>query len=97
MALKGPSTYACQCPLIGHDQTCRGPALTAEFDPSRTLGLISVGVRCVQFLTHRRRKMVGFNGQVHGRPTSPAIDHGLHAVHLASSDLFGTVSERVLA
>jgi quercetin dioxygenase-like cupin family protein len=21
--------------------------------------------------------------QVHGRPTSPAIDHGLHAVHLA--------------
>ena len=35
--LKGPSTYACQCLLIGHDQTCRGPALTAEFDPFRTL------------------------------------------------------------
>ena len=33
LALKGPSTYACQCLLIGHEQTCRGPALTAEFDP----------------------------------------------------------------
>jgi len=28
MALKGPSTYACQCLLIGHDQTCRGRTLT---------------------------------------------------------------------
>src|SRR6266566_2658809 len=35
--LKGPSTYACQCLLIGHDQTCRGRALTAEFDPERKL------------------------------------------------------------
>jgi hypothetical protein len=33
MALKGPSTYACQRLLIGHYQTCRGRALTAEFDP----------------------------------------------------------------
>ncbi len=33
MALKGPSTYACQCLLIGHYQTCRGRTLTAEFDP----------------------------------------------------------------
>src|SRR6266702_6882800 len=33
---KGPSTYACQCLLLGHDQTCRGPALTAEFDPQET-------------------------------------------------------------
>ena len=32
-SLKGPSTYACQCRLIGHDQTCRGPALP----PSLTL------------------------------------------------------------
>ena len=30
---KGPSTYACPCLLIGHDQTCCGPALTAEFGP----------------------------------------------------------------
>ncbi len=37
LALKGPSTCACQYLLIGHDQTCRGPALTAEFDPDRTL------------------------------------------------------------
>jgi hypothetical protein len=22
LALKGPPTYACQCLLIGHDQTC---------------------------------------------------------------------------
>ena len=36
MALKGPSAYAYQCLLIGHDQTCRGRALTAEFDPNRT-------------------------------------------------------------
>src|SRR6266849_1328656 len=36
LALKGPSTCACQCLLIGHDQTCRGPALTAEFDPFQT-------------------------------------------------------------
>jgi hypothetical protein len=36
MALKGLSAYACQCLLIGHDQTCRGRALTAEFDPERT-------------------------------------------------------------
>ena len=32
-ALKGPFTYACQRLLIGHYLTCRGPALTAEFDP----------------------------------------------------------------
>jgi hypothetical protein len=31
--LKGPSAYAYRCLLIGHDQTCRGRALTAEFDP----------------------------------------------------------------
>src|SRR3984893_19550131 len=37
LALKGPSTYACQCLLIGHERTCRGPALTAEFDPIQTL------------------------------------------------------------
>src|SRR6266567_7679783 len=37
LALKGPSAYAYQCLLIGHDQTCRGRALTAEFDPTRTL------------------------------------------------------------
>jgi hypothetical protein len=40
LALKGPSTYACQCLLIGHDRTCRGRALTAEFDPSRTCVLL---------------------------------------------------------
>ena len=27
-----------QCPVIGYDQTCPGHALTAEFDPNRTLG-----------------------------------------------------------
>ena len=35
MALKGLSAYAYPCLLIGHDQTCRGRALTAEFDPRR--------------------------------------------------------------
>jgi hypothetical protein len=39
LALKGPSTYTCQCLLIGYDQTCRGRALTAEFDPERTLAV----------------------------------------------------------
>ncbi len=43
MALKGPSFYACQCLLIGHDQTCRGRALTAEFDPQRTLNRVVGG------------------------------------------------------
>jgi len=37
MALRGPSTYACQCLLIEHDQTCRGRTLAAGFDPDRTL------------------------------------------------------------
>ncbi len=41
LTLKGPSTYACQCLLIGHDQTCRGPALTAEFDPKRAFTRVS--------------------------------------------------------
>jgi hypothetical protein len=36
LALKGPSAYTCQCLLIGHDQTCRGRTLTAEFDPQET-------------------------------------------------------------
>jgi hypothetical protein len=42
MALKGPSTYTCQCLLIVHDQTYRGRTLTAEFDPSRTSSLVRV-------------------------------------------------------
>ncbi len=33
LALKGPSAYAYQRLLIGHYQSCRGRALTAEFDP----------------------------------------------------------------
>ena len=41
LALKGPSIYACQCLLIVHDQTCRGRALTAEFDPKGTLRELS--------------------------------------------------------
>ena len=39
LALKGPSTYACQCLLIGYDQTCRGPALTAEYDPKQMIAI----------------------------------------------------------
>ncbi len=35
---EGTFRYAYQCLLIGHDQTCRGRALTAEFDPFRTSG-----------------------------------------------------------
>jgi hypothetical protein len=41
MALKGPSTYTCQCLLIGQDQTCRGRTLIAEFDPKPTCSAAS--------------------------------------------------------
>jgi hypothetical protein len=41
---EGTFRYACQCPLIGYDQKCRGPAVTAEFDPKATSGLLDQGL-----------------------------------------------------
>jgi len=43
MAIKGPSACAYQCLLIGHNQTCRGRALTAEFDPKETFNEVANG------------------------------------------------------
>ena len=52
VALKGPSIYACQRLLIGHYQTCRGRALTAEFDPLRTSWPRRAGSKASVVLNH---------------------------------------------
>jgi hypothetical protein len=54
-ALKGPSAYAYQCLLIGHDQTCRGRTLTAEFDPSRSSAMFFAAPQRAAFIFKRSK------------------------------------------
>jgi ABC-type uncharacterized transport system substrate-binding protein len=65
MAHAGRGDQHRQSPGIGHDQTCRGRALTAEFDPFRTLSSAADGCTLIPPLlcaltVHSKRAIVPF-------------------------------------